>query len=202
LIDDLNRLVRQLVRTVMGMPANSVRPSDQLAPAGGQVDEIASVKIIDCQDSGWSVPAYEADEDDSDVVNEILDTPKVFTASVQFFRRPATNADASSGKTAVGAAKYSNAAFDRAARLGVLLQRSASTVVMQSIGLCLLTVGQARNLTAIADATWESRGQIDLTFNVVDRISAPVDTVATIPIGVTIQTPDDVLHTITEEVTP
>lgn len=198
MIDDLSIRVRRLVRTVMEMPANSVRPAEQLAPAGGQTTEIATVKIIACDDAGW--PAYSLEENaDPTLVTEHLDVPKVFVASIQFFRRPAVNADATGGKTAVGIAKYSNAAFDRAARLAQRLQLSAGLELMTSLGLGLLEVGHPRNLSAIADATWESRGGVDVTFSAIARESADVNAILSAELDVTVQ--PDPTTTSTIEVT-
>lgn len=199
-MDDLGKAVRSLVRVVMGMPENSVRPADQRAPAGDQTTEIATVKILTADEVGRSARTIEADPDDDELSIEALEVPVRFVASIQFFRRPAVNADATTGKDPTGAARYGTAAFDRAVQLGQRLQLSSSVEAMARMGLCLSDVGGARNLAAIVDANWESRGQVDVTFNVISRITAPIQTITTVPLTTQVQDPGDDVHTTTTEV--
>jgi uncharacterized protein DUF3383 len=91
-IDDLNYNVRKLVRTVMAMPENSVRPAKQSVPAGGQMDEIATVDILESPDLGWPAFTYEnADDTNASPVNENVDQLKRAVVSVNFYRRPPTS---------------------------------------------------------------------------------------------------------------
>lgn len=177
MIEDVTRIVCGLVRVVMGMGANTVRPADQIMPSGGQVAQFATVKIISAHDSGRAIRSLVATS--PSVTTENTDAVKIVVASVQFFRAP--NADAA------GIVRYSRAAFDRAARLRQRLQMSASVALMRSLGLGLLGAGEARDLTALADDTYESRGQIDLTFNVVNRESAVVQTILSAPVTLSLQ---------------
>jgi len=91
-IDDLNYNVRKLVRTVMAMPANSVRPAKQSAPAGGQVDEMATVDIISDEPLGTPAVSYETvGTVPTDVTTQRVDNVHRFVASVNFYRRPPTS---------------------------------------------------------------------------------------------------------------
>lgn len=177
MIEDVTRIVCGLVRVVMGMPANAVRPADQIMPSGGQVAQFATVKIISISDSGRASSSLVATS--PTVTTEVTDAVKIVVASVQFFRSAAADA--------AGIARYSRAAFDRAARLRQRLQMSAYVALMRALGLGLLQVGAARDLTALADDTYESRGQIDLTFSFVNRESAVIQTILTAPVTLSLQ---------------
>ena len=317
MIDDLNYSVRKLVRTVMGMPENSVRPAKQHTPSGGQVDEIATVDIINDITVGTGARSYETTGTvPSDVTTEHVDEDHVFVASINFYRRPPTSAylrgftvsavlagyqaiddggfdisidgvnrqisgldftaaasmaavaaiiqtrlqaalaatkctwDAanarfvvtspSTGQTSAvggavpptaptlpdpptdvsavlgltiaggaisvnnraGIARYSNAAFDRAARLEHRLRLSSSLALMNSLGLAFVSASPPRNLAALVEGdTWESRGQVDLTFTVVARESETVQTILTVPLTMKSQAPGGAVHTDTTEVT-
>lgn len=173
----MNQAVRFLIRTALGMPDNSVRPAGQTAPAGGQIQEIATVNILDSDEAGYPGVSVEDDGHGGTVVAS--EVPEIFVASVNFYRAPT--------KDAVGIATYSNAAFDRAARLPQILQKPSNVEIMGQLGLGLLTWSKPRNLRGLADATWESRGQIDLTFNIINRETDAVDTIGTVPITTTMQ---------------
>ena len=190
-VDDLNLAVRNLVRVVLAMPDGSVRPANQSAPAGAQTKEFATVKIVtvDVHDGDLGTAA---DEIDQTVTNEVLESPEVFVASVQFFRAPT--------KDAGGIALYSMSAFERSVRLVRLLGMSSAIETMRIMGLGLMEVGTPRNLAGIADATWESRGQVDLTFNVISRDIAPIPVIESVDI--TISVPPAPPVTTTVEVNP
>lgn len=200
--DDLNTAVRNLVRAVLEMPDGSVRPANQLAPAGDQTREIATVLILAADELGTPARSVEQTDPDADESTiEVLETPVRFVASVQFYRRPAINANGSRGTDATGAARYGTHAFSRAVLLGQRLQLSSSIETCARMGLCLNDVSGARNLAALVDANWESRGQVDLTFTVISRITAPIRTITTVPLTTLQQDPGDEVHTTTTEVT-
>lgn len=177
--DDLNLAVRNLVRTVMGMADGSVRPTNQVAPAGAQTLEIATVQIITAAELGW---ANEGQIDNSDGSSTAtVDALEEVVASIQFFRSP--NPDP------VGLAKFSTAAVDRARALCRRLQLPSAVAAMNAAGLGLLRMSQVRDLTAIADSTWESRASVDLTFDVSTLESEAVQTILTGEIDLTFQPP-------------
>lgn len=101
-----------------------------------------------------------------------------------------------------GIAKPSLEAFERARRLPRLLGLSANIELMQTLGLGFESASPARDLSAIADAAWESRGSVDLTFTVISREAVAVAAVEIVPAGLLVQTPDGVIHTTEIEVTP
>jgi len=191
-IDEANRAVRELVRVVMGMPENSVRPADQSIPAGGQTQEFATVRIMTTGDVG--TPVQRLLDDGNGGTTEAVEVPKQFTASVQFFRSPA--------KDAAGIARASNAAFDRAARLAQRLWLASSAELLRTMNLGFLGSSEPRNLSALAGSTWESRGSVDLIFDFIARETAPIETVAGVPFTLLVQEPDGVVQTRSIEVTP
>jgi hypothetical protein len=100
-----------------------------------------------------------------------------------------------------GIARYSNAAVDRAARLPQRLRMSSAITLMQQLGLAFVSASSPRNLTAIIDGdTWESRGQVDLTFAAVNRESEAVETILTVPLTTKSQAPGGAVTTHSIEV--
>lgn len=191
MIDTLNLAVRQLVRLALDMPDNSVRPAEQSAPAGGQTAEYATVKIISCEGLGWANRSIEDDGHGGSV--EVVGLPEQFVASVNFY--------GSSTKDAVGKARYSNEAFDRAARLERVLQLSGNVDRMTTIGMLLVKASAPRNLAALVDATWQSRGQVDLTFTCMAREESAITTALSATFTISTLTPTGVVQTRTTEVT-
>jgi hypothetical protein len=311
-IDDLNYDIRKLVRSVMGMPENSVRPAKQSVPAGGQFDEIATVDVISTDVLGTGAVSHETvGSVPSDVTTERVDQEHRVVASVNFYRRPPTSGylrgstasavvadytaiddgafditidgtnrqisgldftgattmaglaaiiqaalqlalaatkcawDATNARFVVtgpstaptsavlgavaptalgtdvsavlgltiaggaisvnnraGIARYSNAAFDRASRIAQRLRMPSSVALMNALGLSFVSPSRPRNLAALVDGdVWESRGQVDLTFTVVNRESETVQTILTVPLTTHSQAPGGAIHTDTAEVT-
>lgn len=311
MMDEIARGLRRLVRVTMGMYENTVQPAESNFPSGGQVREFATVEII--HDEPLGTPAVSRETVGNvpdDVTTENIDQVHRLVASVNFYRRPATNGyllgaavsddpddytaitdgafgipingvnrqvtginfagittmegaaavvqarlqaalanttcvwstshtrfvvtspttgqasvvggavaptgggtDVSSAlglRTAGGAlpvnnkagiARYSNAAFDRAARLPQRLWLSSARELMRSMELGFVGASPPRNLNALIDSTWESRGQIDLTFTAVAREAEAIQTVLTVPLTTKSQAPGGAVHTENTEVT-
>jgi hypothetical protein len=173
--------VRELVRRAMEMPANSVRAADQLVPAGGQIDEFAEVRLLTVEDVGTGGAKSIATTGDvpDDTSEERVDQVKRIMASVNFYRAPAADA--------AGLVVYNSRAFARAASLEQRLQLNDSVALMNQMGLLLERAGRPRNLTGVIDATFESRGQVDLTFTVVARESAAIQTALSASLTTTVR---------------
>lgn len=88
-------------------------------------------------------------------------------------------------------AKPSQEAFDRARRLPLMLWTAGGKAYMRSVGLAFQSASQARDLSALQPGgAFEGRGQIDLTFLVVDRASLPVTPIESVPeLGLLVQAP-------------
>lgn len=192
MIDLLAKNVRFLVRATMGMPANSVQPANQKHPTGGETREWATVQIMDVVDAGRPIQRYEVVPNVTTDVAEAVQSVKQFTASVHFYGQP--DADGA------GQAKYSNAAFDRAAAISQRLSLSDSILRMETLGLGFLSASPARDLTSQVDQNWRSHGQVDLTFNVVDEQRAIVAAIAVADVEIDYQRSDGSIATRTIEV--
>lgn len=192
MIDLLARNLRYLVRVTMGMPANSVLPANQKHPSGGETREWATVQIMDVVDAGQPIQRYEAVPSVHTDVAEAVQSVKQFTASVHFHGQPEADA--------AGQAKYSNAAFDRAAAIRQRLSLSDSILRMENLGIGFLSASPARDLTSQVDQNWRSHGQVDLTFNVVDEQRAIVPAINLADLELDFQRSDGSIATRTIEV--
>lgn len=194
MITDVSRIIRALLVAVTGLPEADVRPADQVAPSGHQSKEYVTVRIDDVDGMGTPARSHTATGTvPNDVTTEHADQAEVMVVSVDFYRGPNTDG--------AGIAKYTNKAFDRAARLPQQLALAVNVERMRAAGLGYLGASRPRNLSGVVDHTFESRGQIDLTFNVVNRESAPVETILTVPLTAKFQAPGGAVVTTTTEVT-
>lgn len=190
MIADVAQSIRQVVRTAMGMPANSVRPVDTLAGAGTQIQHLATVQILSAPDLGWpAVGGENVDGTPGSAVTQTVDQTKQIVASVNFFR---------GGKAdAAGVASYTTKAVDDAARLPQLLRLSPNVEMLASLGLTFVNAKPARDLTSLKGELWESRGQVELTLYVINRESAVVGSIGSGSVSLTVDS-----NTKTIEVTP
>jgi hypothetical protein len=193
-IDSLATDVRSLIEQVMGMPPNSVRPANQAFPAGGQTDKLVTVFLTSCDDLSIDT-TYELvnPADPTQGTNEVTQVPKQFLCSVNFYRGTVA-ADPE------GIAEYGASAMDQASRFIQLLQFSVNIDLMTSLGLAFVTSSKPRDLSALVDATWESRAQIDVTFMAINREAAVITTLESAEVDVSVQGPGGTVHTITAEV--
>lgn len=196
--DELGDGIRALVADVMGMSRQDVRPADQRAPTGKETKQFATVKIISEDDVGTPAISEENIAGDDDNVITHVDQGQTFVASVQFFRgRGAVGTD---GKDAAGLATHTTGAFDRARELRHRLWLPSSITLINRMGLGLLSASQARNLAAVTDANYESRGGVDLTFNVVSRVSEVTPAIRRVPVTVILEESASSSTTRTDEV--
>lgn len=161
-LDTIGTNIRTLVRELLGMAANTVRPADQNAPTGNTTQQFATVKITMIQPTGQDDVVF-ANVPNSNNVTETIDGQRLVMASVNFYRGDA---------------------FTKVSRLPGLLSTSAATARMRVLGLGLVGTSQARNLTAIQDTLSEERGQIDLTFHVAESEVVTIATYGTFEVDV------------------
>lgn len=163
-MEEVNKRVRKLVREILAMPENSVRPANRNAPASGpKSDQFATVLITPMGGEGWDDQRFEDLPGPAKLVRETVQGLRRFSASVQFFRGDA---------------------YTKAERLSILLQASGSVSKMQAVGLGLVRVSSARDLTAVVDTFYESRGQIDIEFYLVADEKIDILTYGEFPISV------------------
>lgn len=150
----VNTKVRELVRTVLAMPANSVRPANQNAPTGTMDQQFATVLITVINPTGWDESRAVNEAGPSTNITESVVGQRHFVASVQFFRSDA---------------------YSQACKLRTLMTLSSSVEKMQALGLAFVRASAAKNLTTVVDTYWEERGQVDLEFHCVglEAVSAP-----------------------------
>lgn len=175
-LDGINTLFRTLIRQTMGMPSNAVRPANQAAPVGLPSAPFATVLITDVNSSALAITKQVNQASPSLLIDESVIVHSIVSLSIQFFN---------------------GLAFTQAQRLGVLLQSSAVIERMNVLGIGLLKIGVARNLTGLIDTFWESRGQIDLEFSLLAREQMVLGTYGTFPLAVHYESPPS---TMTKEV--
>lgn len=182
MIGSLAQSIRQLVEAAMGMPANSVRPADQIVGSGRDTEHLATVQILRVNELGWPSLEYaNVDGTKTSPVNENVDQLLELVASVNFFR--GGNADAA------GLPSYTVQAVDDAARLPQRLRMAASLELAQSLGVSFVGAGSPRDLTGLAGAIWRSRGQIELRFYAVNRETSQINSIGSGSITTTIRGP-------------
>lgn len=150
--DSVNKLIRTLIRTTLGMSADSVRPANQQAPTGILSQQFATVLILSVDPvTNSAMGAVSSMEDEalpSTNVEESIELQYIVRTSIQFFK---------------------GNALAQARRLSVLFASSAALEAMQKIGLGLLSVSAIRDLTGLVDTQWEERGQLDVSFTLLAR---------------------------------
>lgn len=192
MIDEVNKAIRTVIRTAMGMAANTVRPADQDGPTGPADAQFATVKIISCRDAGQPSVSHATIVADDDDVSQTTEVTKIVVASVNFYKAPP--------KDSTGQPRYSNAAFDKAATLVQRLNRQTAILAMQQAGLGLISASEPRNLTQAVDSVHESRGQIDLTFSFVHAETETVPAITTAELGLQVEWSPDRIEQRTLEV--
>lgn len=167
---ELNKRVRQVVRLLLGMPENSVRPANQNAPSGAIDEQYATVLLSTINPTGWDQTELE-NIDDSLNVNEQIKGQRLCVASVQFFRGDA---------------------YNKATRLQALLKSSKAAELMRARALGFVRTSSARNLTNVMDTLWEDRGQIDFEFHVIglEQIELPTYGIFEISVDTAVQLSD------------
>jgi hypothetical protein len=162
-VDDINKLIRQFIRETLNMAANSVRPANKTAPTGTQTEQFATVLITLIEPTGQDERKVANEASPSTNVSETITGQRHLIASVQFFRGDA---------------------YTKACRLETLMSMSSSIDKLQAIGLGFIRASPAKNLTAVVDAGWEERGQIDLEFYLVAKEVQSIPTYGRFPIDV------------------
>lgn len=163
-VHTINAAFRTVIRTLLAMPANSVRPANRSAPTG--TEQFATVLVTGIRAEGEDEQRYANAA--GQTVTETVEGQRRATASVQFFR-----ADAMS----------------KATRLGVLLRTSAASDSLRAAGLGFIRAGPVRDLSGIDAADWEERAQIDIELYCIasEQISAP--TYGRFPVSIDIDDP-------------
>jgi hypothetical protein len=180
-------LLRDVVRLALGMAANTVRPANQANPVGPADEEFATLLITSVQASPDPVVREIAVTAQPTLMDFTLDDVQTLQCSVQFFK--SRGANSTNGMDTAGLPKYSSVAFDRAVRLPQRLLLPDSIERLFRYGIGFIDASAPKNLTAIVDALYESRGQIDLTFAVVNRETLRISIYDHVPIELRVAWP-------------
>lgn len=166
-VNDLNDLIRGLMRTLMGWPAHSFRPAQQLAPTGDVNDAFATVLVS-------SIDPVADPTMSAIVVRTVVPAPSTnLTESVYVHQRLVASVNF-----------YRSDALMNAQRLAAVLNSSLAVESMQKIGLGLAGCSNVRNLTGVDDAVWESRAQIDIRFHILSITNLTIATYNKFPITI------------------
>jgi hypothetical protein len=159
----INRSIRELIRTILGMPLNSVRPANQSAPAEKAGESFATVQILSIAAIGIDRVLIENEPTPSLNVQETIEGLRRCVVSVQFFRGDA---------------------YSRAARLHALLRSSQASEFMQQKGIGLIKANEAQDITAVSSTSYESRAAIKVEFYVASDEVLSVATYGRFPVSV------------------
>jgi hypothetical protein len=189
-----------IVRVAADMAANTVRPANQTLPIGDLGYDFATVHVYSQGDAATpeKVGAVADAAEDAVEMDYYLDTYQTFTASVNFWRarRAPTSADEGAFVDAVGAMEQSQWALYQAQRLSSRFWFPSVRILLHQNGIAFL--GQksaARDLTAVNDTFFESRGQVDLDFGIVARETTKVQFLAALRAQLIVAEPGGDVHT-------
>lgn len=158
--------IRQLIRTALGMPENSVRAANQTGmPSGTRNEPYATVLVTSYAPIGWDQTRVTNEPAPSLNIAESADGVRHVTASVQFFRQDA---------------------LVRGRRLKAALSLSGSVALMQELGLALRSVGPTQDLTDVVDTLFEERCRVQLEFQVSSVETASVPTYGQFPFSISV----------------
>jgi hypothetical protein len=164
-LDAVQKDFRAMVRELLGMPDNSVRKANNNpgSPAGKPNEQFATVLFTSIQSTGHDANLYHDNEDEEQTVTETGIGQRLVLISINFFKSDA---------------------FYLASRLKTLLTMGNAAVKLQAMGLGLVRVGDARDLSSIVDTKWEDRGQLDLEVHIIAKEEVIIPTFGTFPITV------------------
>lgn len=159
-LTNINRSLRGLIRELLLMPANSIRPANPKS-SGAPAEDLAlfgTVLLSTFGPTGWADSRFEntptTESTPMKPVKETVIGQQKISASVQFF---------------------GEGAYTQAIKLGNLFQTSPAIERMANLGLGFVRVTPAKNLTALSATEWEERGQVEVEFNAIvsESISTP-----------------------------
>ena len=160
---EINRRIRQLIRELLAMPENSIRPANQNAPTGNIDEQFATVLVTIIEPTGEDGREYIDQPGPAKQITERVLGQRLVSASVNFYRGDAVT---------------------KAMRVPALLSSGLAAEKMQALGLGFVRTKGPRNLTALVDTLWEERGQIDIDFHIIAIEDVTLNTYGTFPVAV------------------
>jgi hypothetical protein len=104
-----------------------------------------------------------------------------FTASINIFRNGTADA--------AGAETFGGQAYSDAIALPMRFRLQSNLDILTRAGLAFSGQSKVRDLTALVDANWESRAQVDIDFSLTASESAVLDTYAAFQVELRMQLP-------------
>lgn len=161
-LDTTNTALRNLIRSLLGMPAGSVRPANQNAPTGSATDQFATVLLTPIGSEGTDDYLLSPGLNPNEITEKLVGSRRI-TASVQFFRGDA---------------------LTKASRLESLMSSSRAIAAMQAAGLGLVTIHPVVNVAEKVDTYWEPRAQVSLEFYLITEEQDTLQSFGTFPVSV------------------
>ena len=146
-IDDLNKLIRDTVNTIIGLPEYTIKAKQKDAPRPS--DPYASVDYVTGTRVGWSDKKYT--ESGTEDLQQSIESPVNSVFSIDFFKDGARQ----------------NAEIVRAA-----MERDSIINFFAAEKVGILSFSEVREISEPLESGWEIRAQFDLTLNhVVEDVS-------------------------------
>jgi hypothetical protein len=166
-LNQINTIIRNIIRTELGLLEHQVMPANTNQPTGDE--PFVTVLIASIDGIGWDdvnikdAPAL--------TVTETGQGFRVMTVSVQFFR--------------TGALTF-------AERLRAKLQLNSAYEKFALNGLGLLSKSAVRVLSAVPNTLWEERAQIDLSISIISKETNIIDTYGEFPLSISTESSNTV----------
>lgn len=197
----LEQNFRGLVRTLLGMPANSVHRANQFnpPPAGDQATQFATIFMQQLGVMGWDEVThvngttegygeggegdgpFGGEEDNSGLGTGGFgdggyggDVPVDITELITGPRHFVASVQFFRGNAIV-----------QANRLTALLQSSSGVALLLASGVGIGKIGSVRNLSALVDTYFENRAQLDIEFTIIAQEQITLETFDTFPTSLT-----------------
>jgi hypothetical protein len=161
---ELARAMRAIIRQLLGMPEDCVRPANQAAPTWEA--PYTTVNIVTIGATGHDDIKEKNEPEPSTDVHERIQGQRLCNASVQFYRQ---------------------GAVDLAHGLKTLLSGTRACEFFKNAGLGFVSVSEVRDISLVTGAQWETRAQMDIEFHVIGYADAAIPTYRTFDIGIDMQ---------------
>jgi hypothetical protein len=157
-IDDINLEFRRIIRALLALGVDAVRPANQNAPTGD--DPFVTVWFGNIKDNGYDMAAQTQVQQDQ-FTEKMLSQCEV-VVSVQFYRGDA---------------------MQKASALIAKLQTTKGIELMRAASLAFVDKSVIRDLSSVVNTLWEARASVDITLGFVASTEDLVPIVASASIN-------------------
>ncbi len=155
----INRTVRLVIDSSLGIPGYSIRATQPNAPR--PTEPYAAVNVLSVKALGWDENNYICNDGDDKLVSRISGLREAMV-SVEFFRLNA---------------------IDNALSFHTRLLRETTQATLRSLGLSFTRRTDVRHISLAFENTWEERAQLDVFLNLVASDSEFINHIETVDIG-------------------